>query len=233
MQEKFDDPSINFNLMDNAISWFISIYTECLPEKASLQVLDLFFLYGKIENRVLFNIALGYLSTLKDQITEAADIGVLKSEVFSEKNELLDGSSKLMPQILDSMKTLKQEHIDFYRPVCQKEAHDLSQQSKLNAYGRFKKVRDQYKQDEQAVTDKIRKQFLELFNLFEGDIRDRMTNSYADPVSTFRCNQNWPMCAFNFAKKHVIPETFTFKSHDYDEIAILPNYFSEEEIEFK
>ena len=51
--------------MDNAISWFISIYTECLPEQASLQVLDLFFLYGKMENRVLFNVALGYLSTLQ------------------------------------------------------------------------------------------------------------------------------------------------------------------------
>lgn len=36
VQLKFDDPAIQFNLMDNAISWFISIYTECLPEQASL-----------------------------------------------------------------------------------------------------------------------------------------------------------------------------------------------------
>ena len=40
------------------------------------------------------------------------------------------------------------------------------------------------------------------------------------------------MCAFNFAKKHVIPETFTFKSGDYDQILIYPNYFSPEAIEF-
>jgi len=46
VQAKFDDPNIQFNLMDNAISWFISLYTECLPEQASLYVLDLFFLHG-------------------------------------------------------------------------------------------------------------------------------------------------------------------------------------------
>ncbi len=41
------------------------------------------------------------------------------------------------------------------------------------------------------------------------------------------------MCAFNFAKKHVIPETFTYKSSNYDEITIMPDYFSEDAIEFK
>lgn len=71
-----------------------------------------------------------------------------------------------------------------------------------------------------------------MFNLFEGDIRDRMKNSYRDPVMTFKCDPSWPMCAFNFAKKHVIPETFTFKSGDYDQILIYPNYFSPEAIEF-
>lgn len=79
----------------------------------------------------------------------------------------------------------------------------------------------------------MRKQFLDLFSLFEGDIRERMTKSYADPVSTFKCKPEWPMCAFNFAKKHVIPETFTYKSSNYDEITILPDYFSEDAIEFK
>jgi len=86
VQEKFDDPAIKFDLMDSAISWFISIYTQCLPEKASLQVLDLFFLYGKMENRVLFNVALGYLSTLQTQIVGADDLMVLKNKVFDEKN---------------------------------------------------------------------------------------------------------------------------------------------------
>lgn len=94
-------------------------------------------------------------------------------------------------------------------------------------------MREQYKSDEKGTVDKIRKQFLEMFNLFEGDIRDRMKNSYRDPVTTFKCDPNWPMCAFNFSKKHVIPETFTFKSGDYDEIALHPGYFSPQAIEFQ
>lgn len=218
--------------MDNAISWFISIYTECLPEQASLQVLDLFFLYGKMENRVMFNVALGYLSTLQDQIVTAEDLGVLKNEVFTENNVSLQNTDELMNQISTSMAALKQESIDFYRPVCQKEAVDQSQEIKYSAYVRFKKLRESYKQDEPGHVERIRKQFLELFNMFEGDIRDRMKMSYADPVSTFKCKQHWPMCAFNFSKKHVIPETFTYKSGDYDEIAIFPDYFSESAIEF-
>lgn len=131
------------------------------------------------------------------------------------------------------MSALKQEHIDFYRPVCQKEAIDYAQEIKFSSYNRFKKVREQYKEDEKGTVDKIRKQFLEMFNLFEGDIRDRMKNSYRDPATTFKCDQNWPMCAFNFSKKHVIPETFTYKSGDYDNILIYPNYFSEGAIEFQ
>lgn len=233
VQAKFDDPAIQFNLMDNAISWFISLYTECLPEQASLQVLDLFFLFGQKNNKVIFDVALGYLKTLQDQIVVAEDLGVLKNEVFTENNESLVNTEILMQEITSSMSALKQEHIDFYRPVCQKEAIDYAQEIKFSSYNRFKKVREQYKQDEKTNVDKIRKQFLEMFNLFEGDIRDRMKNSYRDPATTFKCDQNWPMCAFNFSKKHVIPETFTYKSGDYDNILIYPNYFSEGAIEFQ
>ena len=50
--------------MDNAISWFISLYTECLPEDAALKVLDLFLLFGQKNNKVIFDVALGYLKTL-------------------------------------------------------------------------------------------------------------------------------------------------------------------------
>ena len=134
--------------MDNAISWFISLYTECLPEQASLQVLDLFFLFGQKNNKVIFDVALGYLKTLQDQIVRAEDLGVLKNEVFTENNESLIDTSILMQEITSSMSALKQEHIDFYRPVCQKEAVDYAQEIKFSAYNRFKKVRQQYKNDE-------------------------------------------------------------------------------------
>ena len=152
---------------------------------------------------------------------------MLKNEVFTEDNENLKDTTVLMQEIEISMNALKQEHIDFYRPVCQKEAVDYAQDIKFSAYTRFKKVRDSYKVDEATNVDKIRKQFLDMFTLFEGDIRDRMKNSYKDPIGLFKCNEKWPMCAFNFAKKHVIPETFTFKAGDYDEFEIYPSYFSE------
>ena len=35
------------------------------------------------------------------------------------------------------------------------------------------------------------------------------------------------MCAFNFVKKHVIPEHFTFKAEDYTDVEIYDDYFSE------
>lgn len=128
--------------MDNAISWFISLYTECLPEQASLEVLDLFFLFGQKNNKVIFDVALGYLKTLQSQIVNADDLGVLKNEVFTEENENLQDTTVLMQEIETSMNALKQEHIDFYRPVCQKEAVDHAQDIKYSAYNRFKKVRD-------------------------------------------------------------------------------------------
>ena len=56
----------------------------------------------------------------------ADDLGVLKNEVFTENNESLADPVLLMQEITLSMSALKQEHIDFYRPVCQKEAIDYA-----------------------------------------------------------------------------------------------------------
>lgn len=152
---------------------------------------------------------------------------MLKNEVFTETNATLNDTRVLMDQITHSMQALKQEHIDFYRPVCQKEAVDFAQEIKFTSYNRMKKMRTAYKEDEKANVDKIRKMFLEMFAMFQGDIRDRMKLSYANPLKLFKCDPQWPLCAFNYAKKHVIPEEFTFKSGNYNQIAIFPDYFSE------
>ena len=69
-----------------------------------------------------------------------------------------------------------------------------------------------------------------MFNLFEGDIRTRLKESYAKPTEFFCCNPIWPMCAFNFAKKHVIPEEFTFKSENYENIPIIMDFYSEQRL---
>ena len=62
----------------------------------------------------------------------------------------------------------------------------------------------------------MRRNFLEMFSLFDGDIRHRLKMSYEDPAEFFTCKPEWPMCAFNFVKKHVIPEEFTFKAANYE-----------------
>jgi hypothetical protein len=65
VQAKFDHPEFNFSLLDNAISWFITLFTECLPVQCALPVLDLFFLRGQKSNKIIFDVALGYLKTLQ------------------------------------------------------------------------------------------------------------------------------------------------------------------------
>lgn len=59
-------------------------------------MLDLFFLFGQKNNKVIFDVALGYLKTLQSQIVVASDLGVLKNEVFAEKNPSLEDPTNLM-----------------------------------------------------------------------------------------------------------------------------------------
>ena len=47
-------------------------------------MLDLFFLFGQKNNKVIFDVALGYLKTLEEQIVVAEDLGILKNQVFTE-----------------------------------------------------------------------------------------------------------------------------------------------------
>ena len=108
---------------------------------------------------------------------------------------------------------------------------DTAQEIKLGAYNRIKKLRQSYKEDPQKNGERMRRGFLEMFHMFHGDIRERLKQSYARPNEFFSCNPTWPLCAFNFAKKHVIPEEFSFKSQDYEKISILRNYFSEDLLE--
>jgi hypothetical protein len=45
--------------------FFMSLFTHCLPEHVSLQVLDLFFLEGMQSNKVIFDVTLAYLALLE------------------------------------------------------------------------------------------------------------------------------------------------------------------------
>jgi hypothetical protein len=90
-----------------------------------------------------------------------------------------------------------------------------------------KKLRANYSEDKDKFVERMRRSFLEMFTLFEGDIRTRLKNSYEDPARFFCCKPDWPMCAFDFVKRHVIPEEFTFKAANFGEVVQYPDYFSD------
>jgi hypothetical protein len=43
---------------------FLTLFCNALPEHASLQILDLFLLEGFNSNKIIFDIALGYLKVI-------------------------------------------------------------------------------------------------------------------------------------------------------------------------
>jgi len=54
--------------------------------------------------------------------------------------------------------------------------------------------------------------------MFIGTERELLASSIEDPHSFFTCDPEWPICRFNFAKEHVIPEDFVFKIENLSEI---------------
>jgi len=88
-----------------------------------------------------------------------------------------------------------------------------------------KKRKNAPKEDKSLVSRKI---FLEKFRMFEGRINDQLKKSVSNPLDFFKCNQEWPMCAFNFTKHHVIPEDFAFKIENINDVEIFDDYFSPE-----
>ena len=61
----------------------MSIFTNCLPEQASLRVLDLFLLEGMQSNKIIFDVTLAYLSILEKQIVTIENF----NDVFSPNNK--------------------------------------------------------------------------------------------------------------------------------------------------
>ena len=67
--------------------------------------------------------------------------------------------------------------------------------------------------------------------MFPGRIIDQLEESVKDPINFFKCNQKWPMCSFNFAKPHMIPDQFVFKAENHNFQDFVEDYFSVERIE--
>ena len=71
-----------------SVTWYISVFTAALPEDASLAVLDIFFLKGRNNIKVLMHLTFGLLSVLEQDIVKAS-LEDLYSKVFVNNNPSL------------------------------------------------------------------------------------------------------------------------------------------------
>ena len=61
--KKFE--ALEYPLISFSCKFFITIFTELLPEEVSLRVLDLFFLTGRQTDKIIFDVSLAYLRILE------------------------------------------------------------------------------------------------------------------------------------------------------------------------
>jgi len=89
-------------------------------------VLDLFLLEGMHQNKVIFDITLGYLKCIEEQVLACKD-----EEDFQKALNCVVDSKTLMGNIRAARADLKQTIINFFRPVADKEVLDDSKASFL------------------------------------------------------------------------------------------------------
>ena len=70
--EKLDYPLVNLTAR-----LYLTLFTNVLPEQASLRVLDLFLLEGMQSNKVIFDIKFGYLSIIEKAVVGCSDYEML------------------------------------------------------------------------------------------------------------------------------------------------------------
>ena len=62
--------------------------------------------------------------------------------------------------------------------------------------------------------------------MWEGRVAEQLKTSVEDPIKFFKCSSQYPMCAFNFCKPHVIPEEFVFKAQPSLDTELIEDYFA-------
>lgn len=71
-------------------------------------------------SKLIFDVTLGYLRCLEKQILECDNF----QTVMNPKNDAFNDPHLLMSAVKKARIDFKQDHIDFYRPVCHKEVLD-------------------------------------------------------------------------------------------------------------
>jgi hypothetical protein len=64
---------LDFPVVNLTARLYLSLFCQPLPEDASLRMLDLLFLQGMHSNKVIFDITLGYLMLLNNEVSQCKD----------------------------------------------------------------------------------------------------------------------------------------------------------------
>lgn len=211
---------MDYPIINLSCQFFMTLFTMCLPEPESLKVLDLFLLQGMMYNKLLFDVTLAYLRIVEKQILECSNV----TQVIEPSNPIFNDQTLLMTEVRRARQQIKQQHIDFYRPVCHKEVlDDLSRQIQNN----LSLIQERRQDPKQR-----QKQFLKHFKMFQGQTEREMLNqANLNPKDFFSCNHKWPVCRFNFAKEHTIVEEFVFKVESLSDVEIFHDYFDANKFE--
>ena len=118
--------AMDYPLVNLTAKLFLSLFSNSLPEEASLRVLDLFFLDGRSSNKVIFDVTLAYLRVIEDRVVSCRNQEELQEALDPSNYDFMKGNI-LINNIKHARQELKQAHIDFYRPVSHKEVLDANQ----------------------------------------------------------------------------------------------------------
>jgi hypothetical protein len=62
--DKFEE--MGYDIVNLTINFFLTLFTQCLPERESLKVLDLYLLEGMHNSKLFYELSLAYLRVIED-----------------------------------------------------------------------------------------------------------------------------------------------------------------------
>ncbi|CDW87967.1 tbc domain-containing protein [Stylonychia lemnae] len=198
-----------------AFQWFVCFYTYNMTLEASLKVWDLFMIKGV---KVLFNAGLSILSILKKSLLEAQDFQTAfllidqtsKSEVTVEK--LIEEMKKfaIRKRAITKLRNQQRPEVenDLQKLIEQKDQNDKGPYPKLNFINKFFLYTGLCKYYEQKELG------WKTMEQFERDL-----------MQIFNCDQEWPICLFDFTYKNKIPNNLCFKIKETITSCMIHDYF--------
>jgi hypothetical protein len=83
---------MDYPLVNLTAKLFLSLFSNSLPEEASLRVLDLFFLDGRTSNKVIFDVTLAYLRVIEDRVVSCRNQEELQEALDPSNYDFMKGN---------------------------------------------------------------------------------------------------------------------------------------------